>query len=272
MPRPYDRLEGFIHHAIQYVAILGQAYTPQQADDSHTNMCWNVNQQAFTGHPIQGPTDFIPAFFPADFSLRLLTHDAQTLVSIKLSELTFAQGLSSLKQRLAAMGFEEEKLQPISHYEIPLGPMGEMGKFEQPDPALLKHWSYERSEAQKAIEAVSTAAKFKSSVQTWPHHFDAGIYEILDIPHAAGGHGLGLGWSVRDKVANEPYFYVYLWQEKGAIDYASLAPLSVGHWSDGDWKGAYLGASEAFPAGAEKPQEAIQTFLLEAKATLLSAI
>ncbi len=272
MQPQYDRLEGFIHHAIQFIAMIGQTFIPHKEDDSHTNMCWDVDKKAYTGHPVQGPTDFIPAFFPEDFSLRLLSLDGQALVSIMLSELSCEAVLTILRQRLSAMGFEGDRLQPISHYDIAVGPLGENGTFERADPELLKRWLYERSEAQKAVEAVAIAAKFKSSVQTWPHHFDAGIYELLDIPHAEGGHGLGLGWAVKDKVANEPYFYVYLWQEKGEIDYASLAPLSVGHWSNGDWKGAYLGASEAFPAGVENPQAAIQKFLLEAKAALLSAI
>ncbi|MEL7530332.1 MAG: hypothetical protein AAFN10_03450 [Bacteroidota bacterium] len=272
MQSAYDRLEGFIHHAVQYIAMIGQAYTPPQADDSHTNMCWDIEKKAYTGHPVQGPKDFIPAFYPEDFSLALLDIKGQTLVSIKLSELSFEAGLSCLRQRLAAMGYEGDKLQRINHYEIPPEPLASTLKFELPVPELVAKWIYQRSEAQKAIEAIAQASNFKSSVQTWPHHFDAGIYELLEIPNADGGHGLGLGWAVKDSVANEAYFYVYLWQEKGAIDYANLAPLSVGHWADGDWKGAYLGASEAFPKGGENIQEPIRRFLTEAKQALLEAI
>lgn len=267
-----DRLEGFIHHAIQYIAMIGQAYIPHRTDDSHTNMYWDVAHKAYIGHQVEGPMDFKAAFFPEDFGLCLLDNDGVARVRIKLSALSFEGGLASLRQRLSAMGYEANKLQKISHYEIPAEPLASKNQFELAKPEEIERWIFQRSEAQKAIEDVTQAAAYDCAVQTWPHHFDVGIYESLEIENAEGGYGLGLGWAIKDRVANEPYFYVYLYKEKGSIDYANLKALSFGHWSDGDWKGAYLGASEAFPEGRSSKQTQIQAFLTAAKAALLEAI
>lgn len=267
-----ERLAGFIHHAAQYIAMIGQAYIPHKDDDSHSNMYWDVAQKALIGHKVEGSMIFRAAFFPNDFSLRLIDDDSLVRVTIKLSALSFEGGLASLRQRLGAMGFDSQKLQPISHYEIEAEPLASANQFEIASPDLIAQWIYQRSEAQKAIEAVTEAAGYKTSVQTWPHHFDAGIYESIEIAGKEGGHGLGLGWGIKDSVVNEPYFYAYVWQEKGQIDYQNLAALSAGHWSTGDWKGAYLGASEAFPEGAQNPQARIQAFLTEAKNSLIAAL
>ncbi|MFK7922882.1 MAG: hypothetical protein AB8H47_13035 [Bacteroidia bacterium] len=272
MPLPNERLEGFIHHAAQYIAMLGQAYLPHKDDDSHSNMYWDVDRKALVGHRIEGPMNFRAAFFPSDFSLRLIDDDSLVRVTIKLSALSFEGGLASLRQRLGAMGYESQKLQPISHYEISAEPLASANQFEMPAQDLIEQWIYQRSEAQKAIEAVTQAAGYETSAQTWPHHFDAGIYQSLEIAGKEGGHGLGLGWGIKDSVANEPYFYAYIYQEKGQINYQNLAPLNIGHWSTGDWKGAYLGASEAFPAGTQDPQARIQAFLNEAKNALIAAV
>ncbi|MEL6841828.1 MAG: hypothetical protein AAFP02_01325, partial [Bacteroidota bacterium] len=244
-----DHLEGFIHHAIQFIAMIGQAYVPPMEDDSHTNMCWHIDQKAYMGHRVEGPLPFRAAFYPEEMSLHLLDDEDVSSVIIRLSQLSPSEVLDSLRKRLTAIGYEGEKLQEIKHYEIPAEPLASIGHFVLPSPGATQQWALYRSEAQKGIEAIASAKGYQSMVQTWPHHFDAGIFEKFEIPEQEGGLGIGLGFAVKDTVAKEPYFYVYLWQEKGSIDYAQLPPLTFGHWADGDWKGAYLGVSEVFTRG-----------------------
>lgn len=273
MPQsPDDRLEGFIHHAVQYIAMIGQAYVPPKEDDSHTNMCWHREQQAFMGHRVEGPLPFRAALYPAKMSLHLLDDEDVSRFIIPLSQLSSLEVLNSLRERLTAIGYEGAKLQEITHYEIPAEPLASEGHFVLPAPGATQQWALIRTEAQKGLEAVVTAKGYQSMVQTWPHHFDAGIFEKIEIPGKEGGLGVGLGFAVKDAVANEAYFYVYLWQEKGSVDYAQLPPLAFGHWADGDWKGAYLGVSEVFTRGGAAWQHKIQTFLEEAHDQLIAAV
>ena len=140
------------------------------------------------------------------------------------------------------MGFVDDSLSWITHYQLPAHPLDEDGVFEEPAQHLLRVWALLRTNALLLLRELATGFPGSSTVRIWPHHFDTGL--LLPVRHSGDGTLLGYlsaGLAPRDSIAGEPYLYLTGWHsEEGELDFPTQGPLKAGQWATGDWKGAFL--------------------------------
>ncbi len=239
-PRRFEPAEQQLHWAAQFIAMAGNSYLPSQPDDSHTNMGWEAGTQRICSQLLreEGVQVQVGIDVPG-FRLLVLEENGQELAAAGLHGRTREELRQWLEVQLAHLGMPPRPLAYLAHYELPDHPLAHGAAFEAPDASLLNAWMAQRSNAQALLREAVAEYPPASTVRIWPHHFDTGLYIPLERSESGReAKAIGAGWAITDAVANQPYLYVYAWQEGATIDYGLLPMMKYGRWSKGPWKGA----------------------------------
>ena len=198
-----------LHWAGRILSAGADATVKSEADDSHSNLGWDVGQQALTCRA--GAHIHVPTF--------TLHHGEEVF---KLGGSSLEAGKRWLGERLGAS-------LSLREYDAPAEPRDASESFA-PDMAALKRVAEWFSFATRAMSEMG-------ELRIWPHHFDLGYFQ--DKGH--GGKSIGGGFAVGDEHYASPYFYVNPY----GIDRPDALPgLEHGFWTD-KWFGAVL-TVEAF--------------------------
>lgn len=249
-----------LHHAAQFIASTGEALLAHQADDSHTNMTWLVDTEALAGHLIQGKYR-LSLVYPA-FSLVLLQAETP-LARLPIAGNTQKQVFDWLQSTFTNLGLAGDSIAPLSRYDIPPLETTRGGAFTLPAPAIVKELARRRNNAHDFFVSLASGYKYASTVRTWPHHFDLGVYlPIQKDQDQETVKAIGLGMAIPDHTVNDLYFYVNHWSKTPIPRPGALPPLQGnGHWVTKDWTGAVLPLSEVTAlAQPENQQDIVYTF------------
>ncbi len=249
-----------LHHATQILASTADCLLPKRADDSHTNLGWDHSLQALLTHPLEDQYQLALEY--EHFSLAIL-EESVIKSRYALAGQTLDGVYNWLRVTFNKLGLQGEKIKPLDRYQIPAHPIQEGRPFNKPDQRILLELANRRNNAQEIFVSIAPGFPYASSVRTWPHHFDIGVYIPIrrDETHQ-DLNSIGLGMAVPDGSVNDMYFYVNHWSQK-AISYPDNMPklTSGGYWYQENWTGAVL-PLKVVTASAQShdQQEIVQTF------------
>ena len=230
-----------IHSAAQLIAMAGKFLIPHQADDSHTNMDWDISSHSFIGHSLPGSTRIQLALNIPAFSLEIWK-EGEAIHSLALDGISLEHAASWIKNEFNSLGFDSSPYKVELHYELPPYPYLSGREFSMPRQEDLHAFALSRSLGKEIVSYYANSFKNASDTRTWPHHFDIGSY----IPLAFDASGaptlsIGMGLAIQDQLVNQPYFYITHWSKEGGINYDQLPDLpSGGYWNKKNFIGAFL--------------------------------
>lgn len=236
-----------LHYAAQFAAAFGISYLRKEADDSHTNLGWNVALGALMSREAAGKHGAVAVGVRiADIAL-VVTRDGVVSSAIPLDGLTIARASDELRAALGDEGLDADRYSLARHYEIPDHPVATGSAFSAKDADAFAEMASWFGNASLALERIARTVPGASEVRLWPHHFD--IATLVTIgPSASTGAGLVAG----DGYYDEPYFYVNAHPAPRAD--RLTAPLAGGGtWHTHEWIGAVLPGSRV--AGDAAVQE-----------------
>lgn len=247
-----------LHHAAQFVAMVGDSYLPKRADDSQNNLNWNQDTCCLEGRWIEEPA--IRVLLDV-LNFELVLDKYLTMETIPLEGGTKDQVIGNLIHLLKMERVNPAILRPISQFEISRNKIDEGASFSKPPREILEEWTRYQSNALGLLKEIKEQFELASEIRVWPHHFDMGLY--IPLSRDETGHDLqsvGLGLSIADNYVKEPYFYVNHWNKEPLI-YPEIFPkANQGYWNTKDWKGLILPSSEIF---AQSAQEGLVRSFLE---------
>ena len=261
----YQKLKesiNIIHHALQFVAIVGKHVLPPRKDDSHTAMEWIPSRMVFAGEWIHADKTFRVTLNPERLRLELCDYDWNCLSEINMVNKTKMEIYALLKSQLAKLGVSVANLSIDMHYDLPrhFTDNGETYKIENPDHfrEIANYYSNAHLILKQVIANVSEA----TLIRCWPHHMDLATNIIVQRDE----NGLllrtiGVGLTPPDTYYNEPYFYIRIWSEDN-IQFKEIPDPEVGRWHQKDWTGTVLKVSKlASKNGINDQVDVITTFL-----------
>lgn len=220
--------EIMMHLASQYLAAAGISFIEKKADDSHTNLGYDVEGTYLETHPLSENGDTLSLNY-SSFSLDWLSQDGKS--SFPLNGKTHKETV----QWIAEMSANRLKREYVFsfHYDLPYD-LNDSYTFqlEANDIAQLAQL---RTLAENTLEQIVRANQMHSSVRIWPHHFDSGAYSPLKEHNEIS---IGLGMAIPDSVCDTHYFYLSGYKNGSAIDVKDFEPLTKGTWVNTGFMGA----------------------------------
>lgn len=220
-----------MHLAAQYLAAANINFVTKEADDSHTNLGFNIDRQRLETHALSPAGDQLALNY-MEFSLEWLSQNEVT--SFPLEGKTHLQALEFLKQM--TLTFLNKTYAYAFHYDLPYA-IDSTYRFHISETSALKELARLRTLTQKSLEHILEENNLEASIRVWPHHFDTGIYTALT---GTSDVMIGLGFAVPDTVSDGHYFYASGYKNGDQIDTSTFLPLSAGEWISDSFKGGIL--------------------------------
>ena len=265
-----ERLQ--LHWAAQALSAATHAAIERKPGDSHTNLGWDHDGDAFVTHPFPG--GHVAALVLPDFALHWRADDGATLASFALEGKTLDAARAWLAELVRpTVDRLPEGPAPLRDYDMPPHPIAEGEPFTGGDRGRrveLAHW-YANSDL--ALSEVANTNPGSSDVRTWPHHFDIGL--LINFDPAADpeeARSIGVGLSPGDETSSpQPYYYVNPYPRPRDAELPSLP--HGGRWEQESFLGAMLTGDALLDGGDPAGQrERVRTFLraaIEASQKLL---
>lgn len=252
-----------LHYAIQFIAATGAALAEPLPDYSHASLEWQPELSLFTGMLIRSQSPFRIAVEPTQLTLLVLDQRNQTIASLSLSGKTLAQGLDWLKQAIAKLGAETEKVKFLDYPpdDFPDHEIAQGAAFQSSTDLLLSDLVHYYANTHLLIQAIVQTQVEASAIRIWPHHFD--LASLITLPGMKNGSPLtvGVGMSPGDTSYNEPYWYVSPYPYPDVTALPALA--GNGFWHTQHWVGAVLKASQVSHTESEQAPQ-VEAFLRSA--------
>ncbi|WP_282031420.1 hypothetical protein [Winogradskyella eximia] len=229
-----------MHLAAQYLAAAGISFLDKKADDSHTNLGYNIKDSALETHVLSENEDQLCLSYN-DFSLQWKSKTGT--VSFDLDGATHQDVLSWLGDTSKAHLGKEYRYN--LHYDLPYS-INNSYVFQLKSTEELQELVQLRTMAQLSLEQINKDFGKNADIRIWPHHFDTGIYSQLlnnDIY-------LGLGLAIPDSLSDYHYLYISGYKENNTINPSHFSPLKKGEWKTDGFKGAILPALNVTEANA----------------------
>ncbi len=234
-----------IHRGVQFIAMTGKHYIPNEPDDSHTNMKWLSKEEVLAGNWIRDKKgNFRFAMRSKDLTLIIYNDKMESVSEFALDGKTNSEGLDWVKSQLTAFGKDASQMKMDIHYDIPPHETDNRVPYKFENPELFAEAAKYRANSHLVLEHFAKEFETASTVRTWPHHFDIGTYIPMVFNDVGGAKkSFSLGFAIADSVVDEPYFYITQWSANKDIDYSNVKPLSNGEWLPDTLGGATLKAS-----------------------------
>ncbi|MEX2604970.1 MAG: hypothetical protein WD361_12235 [Gracilimonas sp.] len=258
----YNKIDQQVHALSQIIAKFNRTFVPENDDDSHTNLYFDLPGRRLYGRWAEAEKHrYCLALNVGVFEFQLINEDRKIVFEISIKDKTITELEEEIAGLLPEAGLKKGGFQENLHYEIP--------KYDFIDSNFtpwknkdIKDWETIRSLANDACFWMKGHVMADGEIRTWPHHFDTGVYVEPNSKR-----GLGFGLAMKDPMVGEAYFYYSGYGLGGtSIEYNNLPVLDRGRWEVSDnWKGAVLPITE-FHTGAEAK---VQTFIKQVGAALL---
>ncbi len=240
-PTELAPIRAIAHRAAQHVSKAARANLNAEADDSHSNLGWDSDLQAFCSQPISGKYVSLKL---SPLTL-LVLNGGEEIATLRLDNKTDIEAAKWLDERLIEAGLKEASA-ILLPYELP----AEVAVIERYDDntndagfgALAAWFDVASSALSKFYDENQNIDPGPSPVRCWPHHFDIATYVSFETGDPESARGMGIGMSPGDSGYNEPYIYVNPWPH---LD-ANALPNAVqpGHWHTQGYVGLIATATE----------------------------
>ncbi len=225
-------MEKQVHLAAQYLAAAGINFLDKKADDSHTNVGFNV-EKGYLETWLLNNKGYQLAFDYDAFSLRWLTNDANEQI-LSLDGKTHQEIVKWINSVTVVLG-KKAPFRYRFHYDLPYDKITDDFMFQKPSREELKSLLALRIIAQNALEHIVKEFQLDTEIRIWPHHFDTGGYAVLD---ATKNLSVGFGMAVPDTLVDDFYLYTSGYNSNGGIATTSFEKLTSGAWKNEGFKGA----------------------------------
>lgn len=220
-----------MHLAAQYLAAANINFVTKEADDSHTNLGFNIDCQRLETHALSPEGDQLALNYRA-FSLEWIS--PKEVISFSLEGKTHLQVLEWLEQ--TTLTFLNKTYAYEFHYDLPYA-IDRTYLFHISDTGALEELARLRTLTENSLERILEENNLEASIRVWPHHFDTGIYTALTgTPDLM----IGLGLAIPDTVSDRHYFYASAYKHGDQIDTSSFHPLTTGEWISDSFQGGIL--------------------------------
>jgi len=222
-----------IHLGAQYLAAAGISFVEKQADDSHTNVGWDTDNQRLVSRTF-GTKESQLALNTKLFALEWL-NKGDLVANVTLENKTHAEIVKWIANEVRENEVGKEYTYAF-HYELPYAAITDDFVFGRPDSSESTILIDALSLAQGVFERFLDTNGLASEIRVWPHHFDLGIYAEFS---AEKNLFLGAGLAIPDTMIDNLYFYVSGYKGGEAVVTKDFKALSRGKWHT-DWEGATL--------------------------------
>lgn len=243
-PKDLSHTRAVAHKAVQFLTAAARANLAPEPDDSHSNLEWSPQKQAFLSHhlPVESGTCQV-GYSPSTMHLVFVCSDGQSR-QLDLTGRRFDEAMAWLDEQLV-----DEGLAPSSGAKIPYPlPQDVAGVDVFPGASglamdALSAWYSLAVEALEAlVRRLDGITPGPSPIRCWPHHFDIATYVSLEEGDPETARGIGVGLSPGDAAYDQPYFYVNPWPHPQPD--AAPAPIAPGHWHSEGFFGAVATGEE----------------------------
>ena len=229
----FNQSEEIIHRAAQFCAMLGKNYLPDQPDDSNANLKFDPSSKKVISRSVENGLQL--GLDPLKWSFELIK-DGDLMDEFEITGKSKEEIFSWLKNATGSNGLDKEKLDFISHYEVPDHPIDHGDFFPSLDSNFVEDWLLMRTNAEHILYRLNQIVGVESEIRIWPHHFDTGSYYEMGEQKA-----IGAGWAIADTLCDNPYLYIYGWNGNQDISYEDIPTLSAGKWIiEKNWQGAVI--------------------------------
>ncbi|WP_299732251.1 hypothetical protein [uncultured Tateyamaria sp.] len=232
------------HRAVQFLTAAARANLRAAPDDSHSNLEWSPEKQAFLTHPMPvGQGHCQVGLSPASMILVFVCSDGPSR-QLDLPGRSCAEAMAWLDEQL-----EDEGMLPASVAKIPYALPEDVAQIDVfPSmsglrlDALMGWYSLAVRTITPLARGLADVRPGPSQIRCWPHHFDIATYVALEEGDAETARGIGVGLSPGDQSYDQPYFYMYPWPQhkSGALSGA----IEPGHWHRNGFAGAVATGDE----------------------------
>lgn len=248
-----------VHRAIQIIVKASKSWLPEKADDSHTNLNWNMESKSFESREFQ----FKVQLFLNLSSFELEIHQNEKIIkAIKLSGEKHQNVEVELNQSFQQIGFGQELWNPNLHYKLPYSSLEE---FCYPvfNPGYFQEFIELRNFGQDLFLQFESKQNLNLGLRTWPHHFDLGGQMILTTDeNDEATSSIGLGMAMQDSLIPEYYLYLSHWSKEVAQETKKPLKLKFGEWNEE--MGMYILRITHLNESSNSNQENANQFLKEA--------
>ncbi|MDX2216969.1 MAG: hypothetical protein SFY66_27130 [Oculatellaceae cyanobacterium bins.114] len=233
------------------------------------------------GSVIRSTHPFYVALDPVSLTLSLLDKQSESITpaivnqaaaaqiaSLRLHGKTMAEGLTWLKQAIAPLGVDADKVVFLEYPpdDFPDHALAYGACFDASQTHALSELAAYYANTHQVLQAVIETTEDASSDRIWPHHFDLATLIMLPVTQNGNPLTVGVGLSPGDTSYAEPYWYVSPYPYP---DTANLPAVSGdGFWHTQHWVGAVLPTSRLTQNdSAEAQQQQVESFLHSALKT-----
>ena len=236
-----------LHHAAQFIAMVGLSYIKPEEDDSHTSMVWLPYVKALAGKTLPfGHYTRVGLNF-TNFSLTILEGNRKIISQYPLDGKTKAEAMIWLMNELIKLGADATLFTSKLPFTIPFHPIAEEKPFQHPEDEILKELSNYYENAYYLLKQLKSLFQDITQVRCWPHHFDIATRIVLDRDEKKNiKNTIGIGFSPADEYCGEPYYYINMWPSIQLKNNQLSEIKSVGKWNNRDWTGIILPVSDIF--------------------------
>jgi hypothetical protein len=245
----YEQSDRYLHYLSQVLAKVNQTWAPHQADDSHTNLAFDrlanrllgrwlpakerqlmctLQLDSLTYNWVKQPQEII-AQIPANQKL-LATVETEVLAAGVKGGLKNVDQLKQMPYEMPTYDFSDMKLQLLKENDV-------------------REWHAYRAMANRLCQLLVDHLQADSEVRIWPHHFDTGVYVLINAKI-----GLGFGLAMRDDMAGDAYFYMSGYPlNKTPLVFRDLPENEHWYWEVGEaWQGSIFPLNRLDPSDREK--------------------
>lgn len=216
-----------VHRAIQIMVKASKSWLPEKADDSHTNLHWNIEKNSFETRSFPLNIKLVLNLNSSGFEIH---QNEKVNRAIPLSGKNHEELERDVKNSLVALGLTNQAWNPQLHYELPYPLLAEFSYPEMAD-GFFKDFIQIRNFGQGLFETFESKENLDLGLRTWPHHFDLGGQIILSKDeNNEATSSLGLGLAMQDSIVEEYYFYLSFWTKKENKKAEKLPVLKFGGW------------------------------------------
>ncbi|UTW66617.1 hypothetical protein KFE94_00465 [bacterium SCSIO 12643] len=255
----YTYIDQRLHLLSQIIAKANRSFIPKRDDDSHTNLGFDPISNRILGRWIQTSSERLMLTYNLNLQEFQWINDHQEIKVTISSKNKFITQIEMELIRLSdSLSLENSDFSAPMHYEIP-----DYSFKNDPIPEFssgqIKEWVHYRTLANTASFEFIQHVGIHEEVRIWPHHFDTGIYIVVNKQL-----GIGFGLAMEDGLANIPYFYMSGYGLKNELEYQNLSEPGIGRWEIGPhWKGALL------PIDQIKSDQTLHQFMKDASGYFL---
>ena len=235
-------------HAVQTIPSVGRAFLEHKKDDSHTNMGWDIKEQAFVGHMVRAENHSVQiGVCVSNPAVLFYHHGDESIDRLALDGVKLKNVHTWLGENLTESGLDTSKISWKPGFEIPShGVLDSDEAFSFSSlaaaTAALAAWFGNSFEF---MRVVGERESFNEP-RCWPHHFDVGIVKGYGKNDTDEELWIGIGLSPGDENYPMPYYYTSPYPGGQAATLPALA--CGGKWHTDGFISAVLHAADIIEA------------------------